>query len=288
MNIQWYPGHMAKTKKMILENISLVDIVVELVDARIPYSSKNPDIDKFAKNKYRIIILNKSDLANEKSTKKWVDYFQQKGFKVILTNSINGRGLSEVTTVSRELMKEKIERDKARGRIYRPIRAMIVGIPNVGKSTFINKFVGKATTQTGDRPGVTKGKQWIKIKKDFELLDTPGILWPKFEDYQVALKLAFTGAIKDDTMDIQTLAHEFIGFIIKLDPQIIKQRYKINFDENSKPEEIFELIARARGFIMIGNNVDLLRTARILFDEFRGGKLGNLTLEIPEYKFDTL
>lgn len=288
MNIQWYPGHMAKTKKMILENISLVDIVIELVDARIPYSSKNPDIDKFAKNKYRIIILNKSDLANENSTKKWIDYFQHKGFKVILTNSINGKGLSEVTAISRELMKEKIERDKARGRIYRPIRAMIVGIPNVGKSTFINKFVGRATTQTGDRPGVTKGKQWIKIKKDFELLDTPGILWPKFEEYQTALKLAFTGAIKDDTMDIQTLAYEFIGFIIKLEPQALKQRYKIDFDENSKPEEIFKLIARARAFIMTGNNIDFLRTARTLFDEFRGGKLGNLTLEVPEQKFDTV
>lgn len=281
LNIQWYPGHMAKTKKMITENISLVDIVIELVDARIPYSSKNPDIDKFASNKYRIIILNKSDLADERITKQWINYFESKNFKVVLANSINGKGLSDVTIVARKLMEEKIARDKARGRIYRPIRAMIVGIPNVGKSTFINKFVGKATTKTGDKPGITKGKQWIKIKKDFELLDTPGILWPKFEDYQVALKLAFTGAIKDDTMDMQTLAHEFIDFIKKLNPQTLKQRYKIDFGDNAKSEEIFELIARSRGFIMSGNNIDSSRTSKILLDEFRGGKLGNLTLEQP-------
>jgi ribosome biogenesis GTPase A len=282
MNIQWYPGHMTKTKRMITENISLVDIVIELVDARIPYSSKNPDIDVFAKNKYRIIILNKADLADDKSTKKWMEYFTNKGFRVILANSINGKGLNDVTVAARELMKEKIEHDKARGRIYRPIRAMIVGIPNVGKSTFINKFVGKSTAQTGDRPGVTKGKQWIKIKKDFELLDTPGILWPKFEDYQIALKLAFTGAIKDDIMDIQTLAIEFIKFMRVLKPETLKERYKIDFEEQTEPHDIFELIARTRGFIMSGNNIDAIRTAKIIFDEFRGGKLGRLTLELPE------
>lgn len=282
MNIQWYPGHMTKTKRMIAENISLVDIVIELVDSRVPYSSKNPDIDKFAANKKRIIILNKVDLADDAFTKKWVEYFENKGFKTVLVNSINGKGISEVIKVSKELMKEKIERDRARGRIYRPIRAMIVGIPNVGKSTFINKFVGKSAAQTGDRPGVTKGKQWIKIKKDFELLDTPGILWPKFEDEQVALKLAFTGAIKDEIMDIQTLSYKFIEFINNLYPQAIKNRYKIDFDYDLEAYKIFEIIAKKRGFLLQGDKIDISRTAKILFDEFRSGKLGNLTLELPE------
>lgn len=282
MNIQWYPGHMTKTKRMMIENISLVDIVIELIDARIPYSSKNPDIDELSQNKYRIIILNKSDLADEKATIQWNNYFKNKGFKVILANSINGKGLNEVTSVSRELMQEKLNKDKARGRIYRPIRAIIVGIPNVGKSTFINKFVGKSTAKTGDKPGITRGKQWIKIKKDFELLDTPGILWPKFKDECVALNLAFTGAIKDDTMDIETLAYNFINLINQIEPDCLKSRYKIDFDLTEKPEQIFEKIAKKRGFIMQGNRIDTSRTAKILFDEFRSGKLGNLTLELPE------
>jgi len=282
MNIQWYPGHMTKTKRMINENISLVDIVIELVDSRIPYSSKNPDIDKFALNKKRIILLNKADLADDFYTKKWAEYFEIKGFKVIIVNSINGKGLSDVIKVSKEIMKEKIENDRLKGRIYRPIRAMIVGIPNVGKSTFINKFVGKAVSQTGDKPGVTKGKQWIKIKKDFELLDTPGILWPKFEDENVALKLAFTGAIKDEIMDTQTLSYKFIDFINNLYPEAIKQRYKIEFDSNTQAYEIFSMIAEKRGFILQGNKIDVNRTSKILFSEFREGKLGRLTLESPE------
>ncbi len=190
----------------------------------------------------------------EVQTKKWAEYFETKGFKVIIVNSINGKGLSDVIKVSKEIMKEKIENDRLKGRIYRPIRAMIVGIPNVGKSTFINKFVGKAVSQTGDKPGVTKGKQWIKIKKDFELLDTPGILWPKFEDEQVALKLAFTGAIKDEIMDIQTLSYKFIDFINNLYPEAIKQRYKIEFDSNTQAYEIFDMIAKKRGFIRSGKN----------------------------------
>lgn len=282
MNIQWYPGHMIKTKRLITENISLVDVVIELVDSRVPYSSKNPDIDKFAANKKRIIILNKADLADDLYTKKWVEYFEAKDLKAVIVNSINGKGLTDVTKVAKKIMQEKIERDKLKGRIYRPIRAMIVGIPNVGKSTFINKFVGKAVSQTGDKPGVTKGKQWIKIKKDFELLDTPGILWPKFEDEQVALKLAFTGAIKDEIMDIQTLSYKFIDFINTLYPNSIKQRYKIEFDSNTQSHEIFNIIAKKRGFLLQGDKIDTNRTSKILFDEFRSGKLGKLTLETPE------
>ena len=214
MHIQWYPGHMTKTRRMMEETISLVDIVIELVDARIPYSSKNPDLDELAKNKHRILLMNKSDLADPAATEIWTKYFEEKGFHVIEMNAIKGTGMADVTNAARALMKDKIEKLRARGRINVPIRAMIAGIPNVGKSTFINKYVGKTTAKTGDKPGVTRGKQWIKLKKDFELLDTPGILWPKFEDQQVGLKLAFTGAINDDILDSQTLATALINHMM--------------------------------------------------------------------------
>ena len=237
-NIQWYPGHMTKTRRMMEENISLVDIVIELVDARIPYSSKNPDLDTIAKNKHRIVLLNKCDLADDKATAIWQEYFEKQGFRVIRINALKGSGFGEVTEVARDLMKEKIEKLKARGRINVPIRSMIVGIPNVGKSTFINKYVGKVTAKTGDKPGVTRGKQWIKLKKDFELLDTPGILWPKFEDQQVGLKLAFTGAINDDILDPENMALEFINHMVARDPDCIRKRYQIEFDSIEEPHEI--------------------------------------------------
>ena len=279
MNIQWYPGHMTKTKRMMQENISLVDIVIELLDARIPHSSKNPDIDELAKNKFRIVVMNKADLADEKITKKWVGYFNAKGFHVILANSISGKGLDEIAVAARELMKDKIERNKQRGRIFTVIRAMIVGIPNVGKSTLINKYVGKAITKTGDRPGVTRSKQWIKIKKDFELMDTPGILWPKFEDKSVGMKLAFTGAINDNIIDIRTLALEFIEVA---DKKVFENRYKISVDENDTGMEILTKIGEIRGFKIKGGEIDLDRSAIILIDEFRGNKLGRISLENPE------
>ncbi|MBR1737856.1 MAG: ribosome biogenesis GTPase YlqF, partial [Firmicutes bacterium] len=206
MNIQWYPGHMTKTRRMMEENIKLVDIVIELLDARIPMSSKNPDIDELAKNKKRIIILNKIDLADEKKTKEWAKYFEENGAVVREINSVSGKGIKTITDAAEELMKEKKERLKQRGRIFVPTRAMVVGIPNVGKSTLINKFVGKAAAKTGDRPGVTRSKQLVRIKRDLELLDTPGILWPKFEDENVGMKLAFIGSINDDILDIYTLA----------------------------------------------------------------------------------
>ncbi len=281
MNIQWYPGHMTKTKRMMTENISLVDIVIELLDARIPYSSKNPDIDKLAQNKYRIIILNKVDLADEKKTQEWAEYFQNKGYKVVLVNSVSGKGLKDITDFSRELMQEKLERLRKRGRIFVPIRAMIAGIPNVGKSTLINKFVGKATAKTGDKPGVTRGKQWVKIKKDFELLDTPGILWPKFDDKMVGLKLAFTGAVNDDILDSYTLAVNLIDFLRRLYPLALKERYKIDYDEDVSSENVLKKIGEARGFKIKGGEVDLDRSANILIDEFRGCKLGKITLETP-------
>lgn len=282
MNIQWYPGHMTKTRRMMEETISLVDIVIELVDARIPYSSKNPDLDHLARNKHRIILLNKADLADDRATAIWTAYFTEKGFRVIQMNALKGTGMDAVTEAARALMKEKIERLKARGRINVPIRSMIVGIPNVGKSTFINKYVGKASTKTGDKPGVTRGKQWIKLKKDFELLDTPGILWPKFEDQQVGLKLAYTGAINDDILDTETMAIHFIEHMMGRNGDCIRKRYEIEFEQTDEPYTVLRQIAKARGFKLKGDEPDAARAATILLDEFRGGKLGRITLELPE------
>lgn len=281
MNIQWYPGHMTKTRRMMEENLSLVDVVIELLDARIPYSSKNPDIDTLAKNKRRIIVMNKSDLADPAKTEIWKKYFENKGFTVILSDAVKGTGVNKVSDAARVLMKDKIEKEKARGRLFVPIRAMIVGIPNVGKSTFINKSVGKTTAKTGDKPGVTKGKQWIRLKKDFELLDTPGILWPKFEDEEVGLKLAMIGSINDDILDTETLCTEFINLMMSIDPDRIRNRYKAEFDTIEEPHDILEKIAAARGFIKKGGEPDCGRAAKIILDEFRGGKIGKITLELP-------
>lgn len=282
MNIQWYPGHMTKTRRLITENLKLVDIVIELVDARIPFSSKNPDIEELARNKPRILVMNKSDLADPNTTSRWISWFAQKGYGVITVNSINGKGISEVDKTARELLKEKIERDKQRGRIFRPIRAMVVGIPNVGKSTFINKLVGKSSAKTGDRPGVTKGKQWIKIKKDFELLDTPGILWPKFEDMNVGMKLAFTGAIKQEILDTHTLSLELLKLLSNKFPETLETRYKLTDIESKTPMELLTEIGQKRGFLVSGGEVDYSRTALAVLDELRTGKLGNITLESPE------
>lgn len=281
MNIQWYPGHMTKTRRMMTENISLVDVVVELLDARIPYSSKNPDIDELAKNKRRIILMNKTDLADPVKTEVWKKWFEEKGFTVILADAVKGIGVNKVADAARTLMKDKIEREKARGRLFVPVRAMIVGIPNVGKSTFINKTVGKTTAKTGDKPGVTKGKQWIRIKKDFELLDTPGILWPKFEDEDVGLKLAMVGSINDDILDTETLCTEFISLMMTVNPNLIKKRYNVEFDTIDEPHNVLEKIASARGFIKKGGENDCGRAAKIILDEFRGGKIGKITLEEP-------
>ena len=282
MNIQWYPGHMTKTKRMMQENISLVDIVIELLDARIPYSSRNPDIDKLAVNKKRIVILNKSDLADDKKTAEWIRYFENMGISVLLTNSITGKGLKSITEAAEELMAEKKARLKQRGRIFVPTRAMIVGIPNVGKSTLINKFVGKSLAKTGDKPGVTRGKQWVKIKRDFELLDTPGILWPKFEDKQVGLKLAFTGAVNDDIIDLPELACNLVLTLKELYPAELMARYGIEFGEDTQPHVILENIGKVRGFMAKGGEIDIKRTASIFIDEFRAAKLGKMTLETPD------
>ena len=284
MLIQWYPGHMAKAKRLILENISLVDVVIELLDARIPLSSRNPDIDTLAGNKRRILALNKSDLADPKITAMWKEYFTGQGLSVVLVNSVNGSGIKEIIAESRELMKEKIESNKKRGRIFTPIRVMVVGIPNVGKSTFINKLAGGSPAKTGDRPGVTKGKQWIKAMKDFDILDTPGILWPKFDDKRTGLNLAFTGAVKDDIMDMYSLSVELIKTLSEISPESLVKRYKIELNPGDDPEEVLQKIGAARGFIKKGSEIDLNRTSEILLDEFRGNRLGCITLEKPPSK----
>lgn len=282
MHFQWYPGHMTKAKRMMQENIKLIDIVVELVDARVPLSSKNPDIDDLAKNKFRLILLNKTDLADKQATDQWEAYFKSKGFAVAKVNSQRGTGVKAVNGVIQEACKEKIERDRKRGIKNRPIRAMIVGIPNVGKSTFINSFAGKACTKTGNKPGVTKGKQWIKLNKNVELLDTPGILWPKFEDQAVGLRLALIGSIKDEIVNRTEMAIELISFLCESYPGILAKRYEV--DESLDRVAILEQIAENRNCLAKGGTFDLEKASILLLDEFRSGKIGYITLELPEEK----
>ncbi|MEE1312797.1 MAG: ribosome biogenesis GTPase YlqF [Lachnospiraceae bacterium] len=282
MHFQWYPGHMTKAKRMMQENIKLIDIVVELVDARVPLSSKNPDIDDLAKNKFRLILLNKTDLADKEATNQWEEYFKKQGFAVAKINSQRGTGVKSVNGVIQEACKEKIERDRRRGIKNRPIRAMVVGIPNVGKSTFINSFAGKACTKTGNKPGVTKGKQWIKLNKNIELLDTPGILWPKFEDQTVGLRLALIGSIKDEIVNRAEMAIELIEFLKNKYPGMLAKRYEV--DENLERVAILEQIANNRNCLAKGGSFDLEKAAILLLDEFRSGKIGYITLEFPEEK----
>ena len=277
MNYQWYPGHMTKARRMMQENIKLIDLVIELVDARIPISSRNPDIDELGKGKSRIILLNKSDLADPVWNKKWVEYFSNQGMGVLEINSRTGMGIKSIQGLVQEVCKEKIERDRKRGIVNRPVRAMVVGIPNVGKSTFINSFAGKACANTGNKPGVTKGKQWIRLNKGLELLDTPGILWPKFEDQQVGMRLAFIGSMNDEILIPDELACDLIGAIKELYPKSLQERYEA--DPAGKPIEILEAVAESRKCYAKGEQLDLGKAAGILIDDFRSGKLGRITLE---------
>lgn len=277
MNYQWYPGHMTKARRMMQENIKLIDLVIELVDARIPISSRNPDIDELGKGKSRIILLNKSDLADPVWNKKWVEYFAAKGMGVLEINSRTGMGIKSIQGLVQEVCKEKIERDRKRGIVNRPVRAMVVGIPNVGKSTFINSFAGKACAKTGNKPGVTKGKQWIRLNKGLELLDTPGILWPKFEDQQVGMRLAFIGSMNDEILIPDELACDLIGAIKGLYPKALQERYAAN--PAGKPIEILEAVAESRKCYSKGEQLDLVKASGLLIDDFRSGKLGRMTLE---------
>lgn len=279
MQVQWYPGHMTKAKRMMQENIKLIDLVIELVDARAPLSSKNPDIDELGKNKFRLILLNKADLSSEKGNAMWTKYFEEKGYFVVKINSRSGAGMKQISATIMEACKEKIERDRKRGILNRPIRAMVVGIPNVGKSTFINSFAGRAAAKTGNKPGVTKGAQWIRLNKQVELLDTPGILWPKFEDQAVGLKLAMLGSVNDEILNIEELSIELIKLLDQYFPDAISERYGIEPMED--PVSTLEKIARARVCLLKGNELDISKAANILIDDFRSGRLGKITLEFP-------
>ena len=280
MHFQWYPGHMTKAKRMMQENIKLIDLVIELVDARVPISSRNPDIDELGKNKARLILLNKSDLAEDKWNDAWSEYFREKGFSVVKVNSKKGGGIKSINGVIQEACKEKIERDRKRGILNRPVRAMVVGIPNVGKSTFINALAGKACAKTGNKPGVTKGKQWIRLNKNVELLDTPGILWPRFEDQAVGLKLAFIGSIKDEILQTEELAAELVTFMNKNYPGVLESKY--NVEEDADPYDMVARIAESRHCLVRGNELDTEKASVLLMDGFRNGRLGRLTLEYPD------
>ncbi len=270
---------MAKTRRLIEENLKLVDIVIELLDARIPRSSKNPEIDSLIKDKPRLVLLNKSDIADEKVTDTWIDNYRKSGIRALAISTSKQKNFNFIFSQITDILKEKIEKQKEKGMVNRSIKIMVVGIPNVGKSSFINKLANRKSAITGDRPGVTKGKQWIRLKTGFELLDTPGILWPKFEDEETGLNLAFTGAIKDEIMDMELLSMKLLEKLKVLYPESLTQRYKMTDFEDMNGWEMLNLLGKKRGFVISGGEIDTLRAANILLDEFRGAKLGNLTLE---------
>ncbi len=279
MNIQWYPGHMTKAVRAMKEDIKLIDLLIELVDARAPLSSRNPDIDELGKGKARLILLNKWDLSDEQAGEQWDQYFKDKGFFTVRLDSRSRAGIRQVNQAVQEACREKIERDRRRGILNRPVRAMVVGIPNVGKSTFINSFAGRACAKTGNKPGVTKGNQWIRLSKTLELLDTPGILWPKFEDQQAGIRLAFLGSINDDILNKEELALELLAFLREAYPECLKERYGVSLE--GEPIAVLEEIARIRSCLKKGGEYDYGRAANLVLDDFRSGKLGRITLELP-------
>lgn len=279
MEFQWYPGHMTKARRQMEEDIKLIDLVIELVDARIPSASRNPDIDRIGRQKARLILMNKADLADPVRTKEWASFFQEKGYFVAEADSRNKGSMKAISRVITKACREKTERDKRRGILNRPVRAMIVGIPNVGKSTFINTYAGKACAKTGNKPGVTKGKQWIRLNRQVELLDTPGILWPKFEDQSVGLYLALVGSIKDEILNMDELSLELIRILAREYPGVLRERYQVS-EEQEAPELLLQ-IAKNRGCVRKGGELDYSKAAALLLDEFRGGRLGKITLEFP-------
>lgn len=279
MNYQWYPGHMTKARRAMQEDIGLIDLIIELVDARMPLSSRNPDIDEMGKNKARLVLLNKADLADPAVNKQWCAYFQKLGISALEINAKSGTGLKAIQGSVQEACKEKIARDRRRGILNRPVRAMVAGIPNVGKSTFINSFAGKACTKTGNKPGVTKGKQWIRLSKGLELLDTPGILWPKFEDQSVGMKMAFIGSMNDEILVKEELALELIRFLKKAYPGVLRERYGIMEEADTA---VLEGICESRKCYKKGGGMDYEKAAGLLLDDFRNGRLGRISLEKPE------
>ncbi len=283
MVLQWFPGHMAKTRRLISDHIKLVDVVIELVDARLPLSSRNPEIDKIVGKRPRVLVLNKSDISDPDANAKWIRYFESKGNTAILADSQSGKGLIKNLDIAIEkVLADKFERERQKGMQRRSVKMLVVGIPNVGKSSFINRLSGRAAAKTGDRPGVTTAKQWIKVSGKYELLDTPGILWPKFEDPEVAKRIAYTGGIKDEIMDLEELAFYLVGYLRENYPELLKERYKITESIDSLENyELLELIGKKRGCIVSGGNIDTLRTANLILDEFRAAKIGKITLELP-------
>ena len=290
MNIQWYPGHMTKTRRQIEADLKHVDIVAEIIDARIPISSRNPDIDAICADKPRLIVLNRADQADPAQNRAWGEYFRKKGYAVLETDAKTGRGVNQFSSVTQEVLKEQISKWREKGQVGRPVRAMVVGVPNVGKSTFINKVARKKSAKAGDRPGVTRGKQWVNVDSTLDLLDTPGILWPKFEDERIGMYLAFTGAVKDDVMDVETLGCHLMALLAQRYPQALVDGYKLPQLPGRLEEEndvaygyrLLETCAQKRGMRISGGEFDTERMARILLDEYRAGKLERFTLELPE------
>ena len=281
MYIQWYPGHMTKTRRQIEGDLKLVDAVCEIVDARIPMSSRNPDIDAICGNKPRIVILNRMDLADPEGTKRWITYFRSRGIAVVATDCKTRRGISDFQPAVRSVLREKLERNAARG-MNKPLRVMIVGIPNVGKSTLINQISGRKGAKAENRPGVTRGKQWVTVDSGLLLLDTPGILWPKFEDPEVGMMLAYTGAVKEDIMDIEELACRLMTLLAARYPKVLTERYGIEIPEEINGYELLQITGKKRGFLMARGEINTERMARVLLDDYRAGKLGRLTFELPE------
>ena len=281
MNIQWYPGHMTKTRRQIEADLKLVDAVCEIVDARIPVSSRNPDIDAICGNKPRIIVLNRMDLADNEATKRWMQYFRSKGFAAVSTDCKTKKGISNFEPAVRSVLKEKIERNAAKG-MNKPLKVMVVGIPNVGKSTLINQISGRKGAKAENRPGVTRGKQWVNVDSGLLLLDTPGILWPKFEDPNVGMMLAYTGAVKEGVIDIEELAARLMELLLKFYPHTLKERYKVEAEQGTPGYELLEQAGRKRGYLLARGEIHTERMAKVLLDEYRSGKLGRFTLEMPE------
>lgn len=289
-NINWYPGHMAKTKKQIIEDLKLIDVVIEIIDARIPISSRNPDIEEYTKNKKRVIILNKCDLADENQNNKWISYFKSNNIEAVLVNSNSGEGINRAINKIEDVYNDGRNQYESKGRVGKSIRVMVLGIPNVGKSSFINRISKKNLATVGNKPGVTRQKQWIRINQNIELLDTPGILWPKFESEEVALNLAYTGSIKDDVLEIIEVSFNLLKYLItknmcklleryKLDEEEINKIFALNIEENEKIYEVMKLIGRKRGALISGGDIDIEKVSRIILDDFRSGKIGRITLE---------